>query len=172
MQTIAQTNKLNFYSGSFNKKQSDLEMVMSELTPDIHFIDGGYLVNPDGVAKNASRLDKVAEAFNGFKRMTITHNRPVVVSTQFSRAAGKRGKEGSLETISFSDAIAMNSSLVFALKEGKPPHQTSRRVMEVMKGREGESGEMSFNYRFSPVDFTAVPPDQVAAEAVDMDWMG
>lgn len=170
--TIAQAHKLNFYAGSFSKKLSDLDLVQAELTPDIHFVDGGYLVNPDDVPKNASRLDKVAGAFNGYKRMTITHNRPIVVSTQFSRAAGKRGKEGSLENISFSDAIAMNSSVVLGLKEGEPPYSSSRRELEVLKGREGESGKMNFNYKFAPMNFSEVAPDQVEAEAADLDWMG
>lgn len=170
--TIAQANRFNFYAGSFSKKLSDLDLVQSELTPDIHYIDGGYLAEPDGVPKNASRLDKVAAVFNGYKRMTITHDRPIVVSTQFSRAAGKRGKEGSLENISFSDAIAMNSSVVLGLKEGQPPYQTSRREIEALKGREGETGTVAFNYKFTPMDFTEVRPDQVEAEAADMDWMG
>lgn len=170
--TIAQANKFNFFAGSFSKKLSDLELVQSELCPDIHFIDGGYLAEPDGVPKNASRLDKVAAVFNGYKRMTITHDRPIVVSTQFSRAAGKRGKEGSLENISFSDAIAMNASIVLGMKEGQPPYQTSRRELEALKGREGESGTVVVNYKFEPMDFSEVRPDQMEAEAADMDWMG
>lgn len=170
--TVAQAHLFNFFAGSFSKKLSDLDIVQAELCPDIHFIDGGYLAEPDGVPKNASRLDKVAAVFNGYKRMTITHDRPIVTSTQFSRAAGKRGKEGSLENISFSDAIAMNSSVVMGLKEGEPPYQTSRREIEVLKGREGESGKINFNYKFDPMDFSEVSPDQVQAEAADMDWMG
>lgn len=170
--TIAQADRLNFYAGSFSKKLSDLDLVQAELCPDIHFVDGGYLVNPDDVPKNASRLDKVAGAFNGYKRMTITHNRPIVVSTQFSRAAGKKGKEGSLENISFSDAIAMNASIVAGLKEGEPPYQSTRREIELLKGREGEAGKVLFNYKFTPMDFSEVAPDQVQAEAADLDWMG
>jgi hypothetical protein len=104
--------------------------------------------------------------------MTITHNRPIVTTTQFSRAAGKKGKEGTLETISFSDAIAQNSSLVFGIKEGKPPNEKTRRSIETMKGREGESAEMETYYKFAPIDFSEVPPEQVSAESVDTDWMG
>lgn len=170
--TIAQADGMHFYSGAFTKKTADIEVVMSELTPDIVFVDGGYLAEPEGVPKNASRIDKVAGVFNDYKRMTITHDRPIVVSTQFSRQAGKRGKDGSLESISFSDAIAMNSSLVFGLKEGPPPYQSTRRIIETMKGREGESGQHQFNYRFNPIDFSEVHEDQVQAESVSVDWMG
>lgn len=170
--TIARADRMHFYSGSFSKKTGDIDMLMTELTPDITYIDGGYLAISDSVQKNASRIDKVAGAFGDFKRMTITQNRPIVVSTQFSRAAGKKGKDGSLETISFSDAIGQNSSLVFGIKEGKPPYEKSRRLVETMKGREGESAELEISFGFSPINFDEVPPDQVAAEAVDTDWMG
>lgn len=170
--TIARADSLHFYSGAFSKKSSDIDLLMTELSPDITYADGAYLINSDTVPKNASRIDKVAAVFGDLKRMTITHDRPIVVTTQFSRAAGKKGKDGSLETISFSDAIAMNSSLVFGLKEGNPPYEKSRRLVDTMKGREGEHAEMEINFKFSPVDFSEVPPEQTQAEAVDTDWMG
>lgn len=170
--TIAAADRTHFYAGSFSKKSSDIDLLMSELRPDIAYIDGAYLINSDSVPKNASRIDKVAGAFGDLKRMTITHNRPIVTTTQFSRAAGKKGKEGTLETISFSDAIAQNSSLVFGIKEGKPPNEKTRRSIETMKGREGESAEMETYYKFAPIDFSEVPPEQVSAESVDTDWMG
>ena len=170
--TIAAADRTHFYAGSFSKKSSDIDLLMSELRPDIAYIDGAYLINSDSVPKNASRIDKVAGAFGDLKRMTITHNRPIVTTTQFSRAAGQKGKEGTLETISFSDAIAQNSSLVFGIKEGKPPNEKTRRSIETMKGREGESAEMETYYKFAPIDFSEVPPEQVSAESVDTDWLG
>lgn len=170
--TIASADRLHFYSGAFSKKSSDVDLLMTELAPDITYVDGGYLINSDGVPKNASRIDKVAAVFGDLKRMTITHDRPIVVTTQFSRGAGKKGKDGSLETVAFSDAIAMNSSLVFGLKEGNPPHEKARRLIDTMKGREGEDAELEINFGFSPVNFGEVPPEQAQAEAVNTDWMG
>jgi replicative DNA helicase len=171
VESIAQADRLHIFAGSFSKKVGDLDVLINELCPDIVYIDGAYLMHPDTPLRGGSRLDRVPEVYDALKRMTITADRPIVTTTQFSRQAGKRGKDGSLETISFSDAIAMHSSLVFGIKEGVPPFQTTRRVVDVMKGREGESGEFQINYQFTPVDFGELLEDQVAAESVDLDWM-
>ena len=65
----------------------------------------------------------------------------------------------------------MHSSLVFSIKEGAPPYQTSRREIEILKGREGEHGTFQINYRFQPPDFTEIPADRQREEASDVDWM-
>lgn len=171
LETMLHADNLHIYAGSFSKKVSDVEILAQELSPDIIYIDGAYLLRPDSASRNASRLERVAEVYDGLKKLTITSDRPIVTTSQFSRQAGKRGKDGSLETISFSDAIAMNSSLVLGVKEGAPPNERSRREIEFLKGREGESGTYQTNYRFTPIDFGEVAPEQAQAEAVDIDWM-
>ena len=169
---IAHADRLNIFAGSFSKKVSDIEILIHELSPDIIFIDGAYLLRPDTVSKGASRLERVAEVYDELKKLTITSDRPIITTSQFSRQAGKRGKDGSLETISFSDAIAMHSSVVFSIKEGAPPNEHSRRELEILKGREGESGTYHVNYRFMPMDFTEVLESQQTAESTSLDWMG
>lgn len=171
LETMMHAENLNIYAGSFSKKVSDVEILAQELSPDIIFIDGAYLLKPDTGSKSASRLERVAEVYDGLKKMTITSDRPIITTSQFSRQAGKRGRDGSLETISFSDAIAMHSSLVFGVKEGAPPNEKSRREIEFLKGREGESGIYQTNYKFAPIDFNEVSPEQAVAEAVSVDWM-
>jgi len=170
--TIAHAERFNIFAGSFSKKVSDLEVLIHELSPDIIFVDGAYLLRPDTGSKSASRLERVAEVYDGLKKLTITSDRPIITTSQFSRQAGKRGKDGSLETISFSDAIAMHSSVVFSIKEGAPPNERSRREIEILKGREGEAGVYQTNYRFAPMDFSEVLEEQAQAEAVDVNWMG
>lgn len=169
--TMSGADRLNVYAGSFSKRVSDVEVLVHELSPDIIFIDGAYLLRPDTGSKSASRLERVAEVYDNLKKLTITSNRPIITTSQFSRQAGKRGKDGGLESISFSDAIAMHSSLVFSIKEGPTPYEISRREVEILKGREGESGKYQTNYRFAPVDFSEVAPEQAQAEAVDLNWM-
>jgi replicative DNA helicase len=167
---IAFADRLHIYAGSFARKVSDLEILMHELCPDAVYIDGGYLMQPDNASRNAPRIEKVSLAYDGIKNLTITADRPIITTSQFSRASGKRGKDGSMETISFSDAIGMHSSIVFGVKEGVPPFQISRREIEIMKGREGESGSFLINYGFSPMNFSEITEAQQEAEPVDMDW--
>lgn len=171
VEEIRRADKMNFYAGAFSKSSNDIDTLITELSPDIGYVDGAYLMSPANITRSASRIDKVAAVFGDLKRMTISHDRPIVCSTQFSRAAGSKGKDGSLETISFSDSIAQNSSLVFGIKEGKPPNEKARRAITTMKGREGEHAEMEINYRFAPTDFSEVQPEQEAAEGADTQWM-
>ena len=168
--TLRHAERFNIYAGGFSKKIDDVELLIEELSPDIVFIDGAYLLSPANGGRQ-NRIEKVATVYDELKKMTITHDRPIVTTSQFSRQAGKRGKDGSLETISFTDAIGMHSSLVFSIKEGAPPYQTSRREIEILKGREGEHGTFQINYRFQPPDFTEIPADRQREEASDVDWM-
>jgi replicative DNA helicase len=166
--------RFHIFAGSFAKKVSDLEVLMHELAPDIVYIDSAYRLQPDASSRNSSRLDKVAGAFDDLKRLTITSNRPIITTSQFSRQAGKRGREGSLETISFTDALGMHASLVFGVKEGAPPNESSQRDFEIYKGREGEGGVFTINFKFKPIDFSEVPkePQQAqSAQPANMDWM-
>jgi hypothetical protein len=169
IETMLNADRLTFYAGGFSKQIDDVELLISELNPDIVFIDGAYLLNPRAGGR-MNRIEKVAHVYDDLKKMTLTHDRPIVTTSQFSRQSGKRGKEGSLETISFTDAIGMHSSLVMSIKEGEPPYQQSRREIELMKGREGEFGKICTNYGFSPPDFSEVALETRQAEATDIDW--
>jgi hypothetical protein len=136
--------------------------------------------------KSMQKIERVSEVFDDLKRMTIAHSIPVVVTTQFNRMAGKKGKDGSLENIAFTDAISTHSSLVISLSEGEGDAATKRnqRIATFLKGREGESGRHILNYSFSPIDFSEVvrdvspgdeegsdTPARVATEGTNLDWM-
>ncbi len=168
---MVHADRFNIFAGSFSKKVSDLELLVHELSPDIIFVDGAYLMRPDVMPKSGARIERVAEVYDELKKLTITSDRPIITTSQFSRQAGKRGKDGSLETISFSDAIAMHSSIVLSIKEGSPPYEKTRRDIEILKGREGEAGTYPINYAFSPINLDQVEASQAVAESVSVDWM-
>lgn len=162
---------LTIYAGGFSKSMDDVEALAQETSPDMVWIDGAYLLRPTGNRRTGSRIERVAEVWDDLKKATITLDRPIAVTTQFSRQAGKRGKDGSLESISFTDAVGMHSSLVASIKEGKPPYQITRREIELLKGREGETANFEVDYRFNPISFNYVPSDVVEGEATNIDWM-
>lgn len=179
---ISRSGRFRIFAGGLKSKVSDVEMLVSEYKPDVLFIDGVYLMQPD-TKRQMSKLEKVPEVFDALKKMTISQNIPVVVTTQFSRAAGKKGKEGSLETIAYTDAISTHSSLVVSINDADPPHDKDVKVLAFMKGREGESGLFRINYRFTPMDFTEVPVEldeegneilpasETARRTNDVNWM-
>lgn len=151
-------DRFHLYAGGFSKKIGDIEELLQEYNPDIVFIDGAYLLRPDE-KRTMGRFERIAEVIDAVKKITITQDRPIVISTQFSRQSGKKGKEGSLENIGFTDAVGMHSSIVLGAKEGKTPYQKTRRSIEIMKGREGESGEFEINFKFGTMDFSEVVPE-------------
>jgi replicative DNA helicase len=183
IQTMVGFERFHIYAGSFSKKVSDLEVLIHELSPDIIYLDSAYLMKPDQASRGSNRLERVALTHDELKRLTITTNRPLVTTSQFSRQAGKKGKEGSLESVAFSDAIGMHASLMFSVKEGPPQYERTRREITSMKGREGEETSFQINFTFSPVDFSvaaaSITPEgepierQTAQEPVtprNLDW--
>jgi len=168
-ENMAGGERLRIYSAGLNKRVSDVEMLMQEYDPDSVYIDGVYLMKPDASKKNVGRFERVAEVFDELATLKLKANRPIVCTTQFSRQAGKKGKDGSLESIGYTDAIGTHSSVILSVGEGKPPHTTNRRLIGLMKGREGESGEFESNFGFAPTDFSQVDDD--SAEEVNLDWM-
>lgn len=165
--SLGGTDRFRIFSGGMRKRTSDVELLVQEYRPDIVFIDGVYLMKPES-KKSMQKIERVSEVFDELKQMTLSQNIPVVVTTQFNRQAGKKGKDGSLENIAFTDAISTHSSLVVSLGEGKAPYQRTRRVATFLKGREGEFGEFHLNYKFSPIDFSEVSPEELGEE-VDED---
>lgn len=151
------TDRFNIYAAAFGGRTTDIEILMHELTPDIVFVDGAYLLKPPESKRSMTRLERVPEVIDSLKQIALSSARPIIASSQFSRGAGKKGKDGSMETIAYSDAIGTHSSIVVAIKEGRPPYQKTRRVLEIMKGREGEEGEYEIYYDFDNMNFDEVP---------------
>ena len=158
IQSLAGADRLRLFSGGLRKTTGDVELLIQEFRPDIVYIDGVYMMQPN-TKKAMQKIEKVSEVFDNLKQMTIAHNVPVVVTTQFNRQAGKKGKDGSLENIAFTDAISTHSSLVLSLGEakGSATEAAKKRTIRFLKGREGESGEFEINFKFAPVDFSEIP---------------
>lgn len=163
----------NIFSVGMNSKVAAIEALIQEYSPDIVFIDGVYLLHPSakGVLK---RIERVGEVFDELKGVNIASNIPFVTTTQLNRQAGKDGKDASLETIGFSDAIGTHSSIVVALKHGPSVNPRESRTFEFMKGREGEIGSVSCHFKFAPLNFdeyTLTEEDRNTEEGPNVDWM-
>lgn len=174
--------RFRMFSGGLRKKASDVEMMVQEYRPDIVFIDGVYMMQPEA-KRGMSKVEKVSEVFDDLKKLTLSNNVPCVVTTQFNRTAGKKGKEGSLENIAYSDAISTHSSIVMSIADGKAPHALDQRILTAMKDREGAGGQYHVNYNFAPMNFEEILDHEAIDgeystvsggdhQAVGVDWMG
>lgn len=179
-------NSIHIYGAGFAGRVGDIDILIQELSPDFVAIDGAYLLKPNST-RAMGRYEAIAHAVDDLKQVTLTRNRPIFCTTQFGRSADKGGKNGSLETIGYTDTIGTHSSIVLGAKASDPITQrytdeygrekyrtfSQFREIDVLKGREGEQG--SFWHRFSlcPFDFSEVDQLQAAGrtEAPDLSYM-
>lgn len=151
---------------------SVVDAALDEMQPDILYLDGVYLMRPSGKAVYRSKTESVSAVFDELKQRNIDANIPFVVNTQFSRQAGKGGREGSLESIGLSDTIGQHSSIVIAVKPGPTDDWRRSRELDLLKGREGEDGKVFVNYLFKPTDLSEMTPEQLQEIHADGPTMG
>jgi len=188
---MREARNFHLYAGNFKKNTASVEALIQELNPDLVIIDGMYLMSPANKSR-VGRFEAAAYLMDELKRMCLMTERPLVATTQFGRKAGKGGKDGSLENIGYTDAIGTHASVILAAKLGKVrsipvrseelDHATGEyrsrisgykkvyphRHIELMKGREGESGEFGTCFSFSPTNFSEVSiQEAVGEEAID-----
>lgn len=172
-------DRLRIFSVGMNSKVSAIAALCYEYRPSIVYIDGVYLLQPSNAGRQSSRTERITYVFDELKALNLEMNVPFVVTTQFNRAAGKGGKEGSLETIGYTDAIGTHSSVIVALRDGPTDDPRLSRTHDFLKGREGEVGVVHSNFKFAPLDMSEIPfnsetgrPD-TAGEfgAANQDWM-
>ncbi|GMQ92400.1 MAG: hypothetical protein BMS9Abin11_1728 [Gammaproteobacteria bacterium] len=167
-------HNFHLFAGNFNKRVEDVDMLVQELGPDIIYIDGMYLMNPSGGRKGMGRYESSAYVTDELKRITLMRDRPIVATTQFGRAAGKGGEEGSLENIGYTDTIGTHASIVVGIKGGRRVVKNIKRErggvvevintidtypfrhIEIMKNRDGALGEFGINFSFAPTNFEEV----------------
>lgn len=173
--TIAGADRLKIFSGGMKKHVSDVDLLVQEFCPDIVFIDGIYLMSAENKSIR-TMTERVSEVFTEAKQLSLARNIPTVVTTQYNRVAGKKGKDGSLETIAYSDAISTHSSIILSIQEGLPGRERETRTALLIKGREGETGAFPYNYKFRPVNLDEIVEDadddssEAVANASNLDW--
>lgn len=174
-QSMVGMDRFHLLSVGLESKVDTLHAIIQEFGPDIVFLDGMYLLKPTDISRNASRGDKITAVMDELKSINLSARIPIVLTTQFSRQAGKGGKMGDLESIGYSDSIGTHSSIVGAIKFGPTEKPEDSRILEILKGREGESGKIAINFKFAPLNLDEFTPEQQETEGeateANVDWM-
>ena len=168
-----QNEKGKFYvvDGNLAANADDLYMLAAQLQCSAVLIDGAYLLkhkNP-----RLDRFTKVAENVEMMKQLSTDLNIPTIASWQFNRQAAKKGKgvykneKAGLEDIGYSDAIPQVSSVVLGLHQEEGVETIQSRVIDVMKGRNGEVGNFKIAWDFINMNFDQLEED----ESEDMDYV-
>lgn len=161
--TLEENKKAEFpfwmVDGNLTATVDDIILLCRQLQPSSVFIDGAYLLrhpNP-----KVSRWDKLTDNAEWIKQRIATDlGIPVVCSYQFSREVTKKkkkdGEKAGLEDIYGSDAIGQLSSLVLGLMEEETVETQYRRKVDILKGRNGETGSFLINWDFHKMDFSEI----------------
>lgn len=145
---------LHFVAGRFRKTMDDIENYVMETTPDVIYIDGGYLVGDVRGNNRMAKHEKLTNVMEDMKRVATDRARPLLSTVQFNREMRKGMKGGmDLGQIAGTDAIGQIATLVMGIQQGPRGGRQTQRVVELLKNREGELLKFLTNFRFSPLNF-------------------
>jgi len=139
--------------GNLTASVNDIALLCHQLKPDCVYVDGAYMLKSEsGFAKH----EQIADSIQGLKeKIAGTLDIPVVASYQFNREqtkAAEKGKTG-VQHIGGSDAIGQIASVVLGVSGENDPSLPSFhdhvKIIEVLKGRNGETGSFKINWKFS-----------------------
>lgn len=146
------SEKAKFYvvDGNLAAHVDDLYLLAQQLKCKAVFIDGAYLLKHKNT--RLDRFTKVAENVELMKSVTTEIEVPTFASWQFSREASKKSKtkdaKVGLEDIGYTDAIGQISSIVLGLFQEEGVETMNSRLIDVMKGRNGEIGQFKILWDF------------------------
>lgn len=172
------TGAMNFHlmAGDFAKKVTAVEAMIEELHPDVVYIDAAYLLSAEGASKGyVTKWESIARVVAELKTLAIKKSIPIVITVQMNRNTTKKSdRTADTSDIAGSDSIPQDASAVITLRRGLSPYENVRRVLDLIKFREGEEVSFSTNFRFNPVDFSEVEDsedDTAGEEGSTTAWM-
>lgn len=152
--------------GNLTSTPSEIYAMAAQLQSDVVFIDGAYLLRSDN--KKLDRWTRVAENIELIKKQTSRLQIPTVCSYQFNRETTKKKQEAvGLENIGYADAIGQISSIVLGLFQDESVETIQSRMVNVLKGRDGATGQFNVKWDFQAMDFSEIEdPDEDVSDLV------
>lgn len=180
---------MQMVTANFSRTVDQIANFVDQYTPDIVFIDAGYLLSPKKRRYGSSgRRETISDVIEELKELANNSGIPFVITVQFNRNAEQRRRgsnarrrEGdhadinpiahlSLAEIGETDVIGQAASHVLGIEY--PPYplaQNEYRVFGFLKGREGESGWWLTDFmedQRAPVGLNILPYDHPAYQQI------
>ena len=178
---VIEKSKFYVIDGNLAASVEDIFDLADILGCFVVVIDGGYLVRHRN--HRLDRYTRAAENVELMKRRTSDDHKITFASWQFSRKASEKQKKAKgkgmdedtgLEDIGYSDAIGQISSIVLGMFEDDNVETIKKRLIRVLKGRNGEIGEFSIAWNFLNMSFDQVDPPLVIATPMaiqELQWI-
>lgn len=141
-------NLIYFLEGSLKTTVENIASIAQDLKPEIIYVDGAYMLQSANATN--SRVERVSYTAEMLKTMATSLNIPVIATYQFNRQVNKT-LSGGLGKIGWSDVISQLASIALGFvdyDEGERETFSIKqyKVLELLKGREGEQGSVKLLY--------------------------
>lgn len=158
-----------FMAGDFSKRVGQVERMFDENELDALYIDAAYLLTPEGRRTGTiSRWERIADVIQELKVIALKVNRPIIITVQMNRNV-KKSTTRTLDTtdIGGSDSIPQDASIIVGVRSGPAPFEASRKILDLIKNRDGEEGSIQIYYEFNPVRLDEADPIQQTVNVTD-----
>lgn len=182
LEELLSQRPLHMVTANFSRTVDQIANFITEHTPDIVFIDAGYLLSPKKKRfGSGGRRETISDVIEELKELAANSGIPFVITVQFNRQAEHRRRSGdgagynpiahlSLAEIGETDVIGQTATHVLGIEFPPAPcSQNSHRVFGFLKGREGESGwwlTRFMEHQHSPINLDIVPREDPIYEAI------
>jgi replicative DNA helicase len=179
---LLELQPLHMVTANFSRTVDQIQTFIEEYTPDICYIDAGYLLAPRKTRYGSGgRRETISDVIEELKELGANTGIPIVITVQFNRQAEHRRRSASGESfnpiahlslaeIGETDVIGQVATHVLGIEYPPAPLQRSHyRCFGFLKGREGESGWWLTNFirtQTSAVDLSLVSLDDPVYEAI------
>ncbi len=173
---------LHMVTANFSRTVDQIASFIDEYTPDIVYIDAGYLLSPRKKRYGSSgRRETISDVIEELKELAANTGIPFVITVQFNRQAEHRRRSASgegfnpishlsLAEIGETDVIGQAATHVLGIEYPPAPlGQDQYRCFGFLKGREGENGWWLTRFiptQHSAVDLSLIPHSDPIYEAV------
>lgn len=158
--------KMYILDGNRGLYVEDIYTLAYQLKCDLVCVDGAYLVRHPN--KRLNKYDRIAENAELMKQYTADSGIPTIGTWQLNREAAKKdakkGERVTLDNIGGSDVIGQICSVVLALLEEDGVETMISRLVDLLKGRNGETGQFRVNWDFILMNFTQMGLKPQASE--------
>lgn len=149
-------NQFYLLQGSLYTTVEDLISRVQDLQPDVLYVDGAYLLR--SVLKITSKVERISYTAETLKGIATTFAIPVIETYQFNKQVGKKSP-GDLGNIGWSDVVGQLGSIVLSisdsdfLEERRTFAARQYKILELIKGREGEKGTIKMLFDMQRMKF-------------------
>jgi replicative DNA helicase len=136
-------NDITILDAEMAGKIEDVDLLITEINPDVALIDGAYSLGTENKVEIRSTSDRVSYIAVCLKQIALRKKIPVITTYQFNK------KGVGLDNIFQSDVVGQLATLIIGIDKGKKRNDYQRnafRVVQLVKGREGEEGRVRVKF--------------------------